>query len=48
MLCCICINQAYDILEIKLATSIAINNNKEHYLEGWKNRANDKTWDVKV
>lgn len=37
----------YDVLEVKLAISIAHNNNKEHYLEGWKNRAND-SWDITV
>ena len=37
----------YDILEIELATRIAKNNDKLHYLQGWKNRAND-SWDVKV
>ena len=37
----------YDILEIKLATSIAKTNHKEHYLVGWHRRAND-SWDLKV
>lgn len=38
-------DRAFDEEEIKLATSIATNNNKMHYLKGWLNRAND-SWNV--
>lgn len=40
-------DSAYDEEELKLAISIASNNNKQHYLKGWKNRAMD-SWDIQV
>lgn len=38
-------DEIYDTLEIKLAESVAFKYNKEHYLDGWKNRALD-SWDI--
>lgn len=38
-------DEVYDILESKLAETVAYKYNKEHYLDGWKNRAND-SWDI--
>ncbi len=35
----------YDVLEVQLAKSIAHKYDKLHYLDGWKNRAND-SWDI--
>lgn len=40
-------DEMYDVLERKLAEKTAHKYDKLHYLDGWKNRAND-SWDVTV
>lgn len=40
-------DEEYDKLEVKLAKFVAEKYEKAHYLEGWKNRAND-SWDITV